>query len=107
MYLLFIQSIFADQNPKHLQNYDKILDIEQHFFVLINLSLLLSFNKSAKILWIKSKNTTNIGVACQLGQAGSTVYITGRSVDKLAECAEVVQKRGGKAISVPTGALHF
>ena len=43
-----------------------------------NLSLLLSFNKSAKILWIKSKNTTNIGVACQLGQAGSTVYITGK-----------------------------
>ena len=42
------------------------------------------------------------GIACQLGQAGSTVYITGRSVDKLVECAEVIEKRGGKAISVPT-----
>lgn len=47
------------------------------------------------------------GVACQLGQAGSTVYITGRSVDKLAECAEIIQNRGGKAISVPTGALPY
>ena len=42
------------------------------------------------------------GIACQLGQAGSTVYITGRSVNKLVECAEVIQKHGGKAISVPT-----
>ena len=42
------------------------------------------------------------GIACQLGQAGSTVYITGRSVDKLSECADIIQKRGGTAIPVPT-----
>ena len=47
------------------------------------------------------------GVACQLGQAGSTVYITGRSVDKLAECAKIIEKRGGKAVSVPTGNYTF
>ena len=32
----------------------------------------------------------------QLGEAGATVYITGRSVDKLKECAAEIQKRGGK-----------
>ena len=26
-------------------------------------------------------------------------------MDKLAECAEIIQKRGGKSISVPTGAF--
>ncbi len=36
------------------------------------------------------------GIAVQLGEAGATVYITGRSVDKLKDCAEEIQKRGGK-----------
>ena len=36
------------------------------------------------------------GIAVQLGEAGATVYITGRSVDKLKECADEIQKRGGK-----------
>ena len=36
------------------------------------------------------------GIAVQLGQAGATVYITGRSVDKLQECATEIEKRGGK-----------
>ena len=36
------------------------------------------------------------GIALQLGSAGATVYITGRSVDKLKECADEIQKRGGK-----------
>merc|ERR1712002_982044 len=40
------------------------------------------------------------GIAVQLGEAGATVYITGRSVDKLRECAAEIQKRGGKAIPV-------
>jgi len=40
------------------------------------------------------------GIAVQLGEAGATVYITGRSVDKLKECAAEIQKRGGKAIPV-------
>merc|ERR1719323_2736648 len=40
------------------------------------------------------------GIALQLGSAGATVYITGRSVDKLKECADEIQKRGGKAIPV-------
>merc|ERR1712109_175792 len=38
------------------------------------------------------------GIAVQLGSAGATVYITGRSKDKLEECAAEIQKRGGKAI---------
>ena len=40
---------------EHLQNYDKRLDIEQHSSILIK-SLLLFFNKSEKILWIKKQN---------------------------------------------------
>ena len=36
------------------------------------------------------------GIAVQLGEAGATVYITGRSVDKLKDCADEIQKRGGK-----------
>ena len=44
------------------------------------------------------------GIAVQLGEAGATVYITGRSVDKLKECAAEIQKRGGK---VPIKSLYF
>lgn len=40
------------------------------------------------------------GIAVQLGEAGATVYITGRSEDKLKECADEIQKRGGKAVPV-------
>ena len=36
------------------------------------------------------------GIAVQLGSAGATVYITGRSKDKLQECAEEIKNRGGK-----------
>ena len=36
------------------------------------------------------------GIALQLGSSGATVYITGRSKDKLDSCAEEIQKRGGK-----------
>jgi dehydrogenase/reductase SDR family protein 1 len=36
------------------------------------------------------------GIAVQLGQAGATVYITGRSVDKLQSCADEIKSRGGK-----------
>ena len=35
------------------------------------------------------------GIAVQLGESGAKVYITGRSVDKLQECAEEIEKRGG------------
>lgn len=38
------------------------------------------------------------GIALQLGQNGATVYITGRSEDKLKTCAEEIKKRGGEAI---------
>lgn len=41
------------------------------------------------------------GIASQLGQAGATVYITGRSVDKLNDCAQDIEKRGGKALPIP------
>ena len=40
------------------------------------------------------------GIAVQLGEAGATVYITGRSVDKLKECAAEIQKRGGKVCTI-------
>ena len=40
------------------------------------------------------------GIAVQLGQAGATVYITGRSSDKLQECATEIERRGGKAVPV-------
>merc|ERR1719384_99797 len=40
------------------------------------------------------------GIAVQLGSAGATVYITGRSKDKLQECAEEIKNRGGKAVAV-------
>ncbi len=41
-----------------------------------------------------------IGIAVQLGQAGAKVYITGRSVDKLQECANEINKRGGIVIHI-------
>ena len=36
------------------------------------------------------------GIALQLGENGATVYITGRTKDKLDSCAEEIRKRGGK-----------
>ena len=36
------------------------------------------------------------GIAVQLGSAGATVYITGRSKDKLEECAAEIKSRGGE-----------
>jgi len=38
------------------------------------------------------------GIALQLGGSGGTVYITGRSEDKLKTCAEDIRSRGGEAI---------
>jgi dehydrogenase/reductase SDR family protein 1 len=38
------------------------------------------------------------GIAVQLGEAGATVYITGRSVDKLQTCADEIKARGGKVL---------
>jgi len=40
------------------------------------------------------------GIALQLGSHGATVYVTGRSKDKLESCVEEINKRGGKGISV-------
>jgi len=40
------------------------------------------------------------GIALQLGGHGATVYVTGRSKDKLESCVEEINKRGGKGISV-------
>ena len=67
------------------------------------LSLVISYEKvyaenlnkigSSKIGFLKGIGR---GIAVQLGEAGATVYITGRSVDKLKECAAEIQKRGGK-----------
>ena len=36
------------------------------------------------------------GIALQLGGNGATVYITGRSKDKLDSCADEIKKRGGE-----------
>ena len=36
------------------------------------------------------------GIALQLGGHGATVYVTGRSKDKLDSCVEEIDKRGGK-----------
>ena len=47
------------------------------------------------------------GIAVQLGEAGATVYITGRSVDKLKECAAEIQKRGGKVCNIHFFILNF
>ena len=38
------------------------------------------------------------GIALQLGSHGATVYVTGRSKDKLESCVEEINKRGGKGI---------
>ena len=35
------------------------------------------------------------GIALQLGSYGATVYITGRSTDKLESCAKEINNRGG------------
>ena len=40
------------------------------------------------------------GIALQLGQAGATVYITGRTKKNLDECAEEIKARGGVAVTV-------
>ena len=40
------------------------------------------------------------GIALQLGQAGATVYITGRTEANLADCAREIKERGGKPIPV-------
>jgi len=40
------------------------------------------------------------GIALQLGGAGATVYITGRTESNLNDCAQEIVNRGGKAIPV-------
>jgi len=40
------------------------------------------------------------GIALQLGQAGATVYITGRTKTNLEECAEEIKARGGVPVTV-------
>jgi len=40
------------------------------------------------------------GIALQLGEAGATVYITGRTEKNLADCVQEINNRGGKGISV-------
>ncbi|XP_072107042.1 dehydrogenase/reductase SDR family member 1-like, partial [Mobula birostris] len=40
------------------------------------------------------------GIALQLGEAGATVYITGRSMDTLQQAAKEVEARGGKCVPV-------
>ena len=42
----------------------------------------------------------NRGIALQLGQAGATVYITGRTTASLEECAREIKERGGHPIAV-------
>ena len=62
-YILFDLD-FRPERPKCLQNHVIRLDKEKHSFILIKLFLLLSFNKSVKILWIKSKYTDNSKEVC-------------------------------------------
>lgn len=40
------------------------------------------------------------GIALQLGQAGATVYITGRTKKNLDDCAEEIKSRGGVPVTV-------
>ena len=40
------------------------------------------------------------GIALQLGQAGATVYITGRTKKNLDECAQEIKARGGIPVTV-------
>merc|ERR1712038_1349687 len=40
------------------------------------------------------------GIALQLGQAGATVYITGRTKKNLDDCAEEIKARGGIPVTV-------
>jgi len=40
------------------------------------------------------------GIALQLGEAGATVYITGRTKSNLEECAQEIKNRGGRAVPV-------
>ena len=40
------------------------------------------------------------GIALQLGGNGATVYITGRSKDKLDSCADEIKKRGGEVRNI-------
>ena len=38
------------------------------------------------------------GIAVRLGQAGATVYVTGRTQTKIDECVAEINQRGGKVI---------
>ncbi|XP_069796855.1 transmembrane 9 superfamily member 1 isoform X4 [Narcine bancroftii] len=40
------------------------------------------------------------GIALQLGEAGATVYITGRNMESLRQAAKEVESRGGRCIAV-------
>jgi len=40
------------------------------------------------------------GIALQLGGAGATVYITGRTLANLEDCAREIKERGGKPVTV-------
>ncbi|GCB84604.1 hypothetical protein scyTo_0025293, partial [Scyliorhinus torazame] len=40
------------------------------------------------------------GIALQLGEAGATVYITGRNMDTLQKAAKEVEARGGSCVPV-------
>ena len=40
------------------------------------------------------------GIALQLGGAGATVYITGKTLADLEDCAKEIKARGGTAVAV-------
>ena len=71
--------------------------LEKHKFFLQSSSHLFTMSLSGRICVVTGA-TKGIGrgIAVQLGSAGATVYITGRSKDKLKECAAEIKSRGGK-----------
>merc|ERR1712062_923011 len=73
----------------------------QVLFIKLKISFKMALTGKVCIVTGASKGIGR-GIAVQLGQAGATVYITGRSVDKLQECAQEIEKRGGKAVPVAT-----
>merc|ERR1712062_828750 len=73
----------------------------QVLFIELKISFKMALTGKVCIVTGASKGIGR-GIAVQLGQAGATVYITGRSVDKLQECAQEIEKRGGKAVPVAT-----
>ena len=84
------------------------VSVNSHYFVVVLIgrfsfsdSIRMSPSLQGKVCLVTgAARGIGRGIALQLGQAGATVYITGRTAANLEECAREIKERGGHPIAI-------